>query len=86
MVDLTMSERVTYQQGESYFVKHDEIHTIVFNKHLPTTLLLFQYADKTKPFSRFYGRGNLPPETDHLYKPMTAEDVRRLVETAPVLI
>lgn len=78
---LRMTGRGVYQAGDSYSLRHSEIHTIAVPPATPTTLLLFQYRDvPAKPSTVFFHDDAEPPSLAGLYEPMGTGEYLRLLD------
>jgi hypothetical protein len=67
-----------YERGQSYFLDHKQIHTLVVDEDLPPVLVLLQYADVGR-YTRLYVPRDRPARFDGLYKEPSIDDVERMV-------
>ena len=85
--DLTIVDQIRLSAGQSYYLKHDEIHTIGLDHTVPrTVLLLFQYEDKAKMHTDFFWNQSFPPDVKDLYQKMTPEQYQQLQKKVLSLI
>jgi hypothetical protein len=68
--------RTAYGPSRSYDFDHERIHSIEVHPETKTALLLFQHADKGKPFTLLYTRAPATPPLDGLYKRWATDDIR----------
>lgn len=66
--------------GDSYYLRDDEVHTIVVPENERVVLFLLQYAD-IRLITNYYQKDKKPPSTEGLYTKMHVDDVRDCIDS-----